>query len=135
MPQFEIRCNTERILVVEAADEESAREIAEDTDFSEWEQADSLYEIEPVEEPAEPVGALPPDHSLPHPRHDSEGRSYRLRIDMPLFQRQRELLTTITDVARNGQPYVPAPGDAELLNGLLELSDALADEYEDGIGS
>jgi hypothetical protein len=46
MPQFEIRCNTERVLLVEADDEASAIAIAEQTDFSDWDSADSPYSIE-----------------------------------------------------------------------------------------
>jgi hypothetical protein len=134
MPQFEIRCNTEWIMVVEADDEKTARKIAEDTDFSEWDRADSLYEVEPLEKPAEPVGALPLDDSVPQPSQHADQRSYWLRLDMPLFQRQQELLNTITDLARHGKLYVPAPGDAELLNGLLEVTDAVAGHHEDKEG-
>ena len=46
MPRFEIRCNTERILLVKADDDVSARAIAEQTDFSDWDSADSPYSIE-----------------------------------------------------------------------------------------
>ncbi len=49
MPKFEIRCNTERVLQVEADDEASALTIAEETDFSDWDSAaDSPYSIEPL---------------------------------------------------------------------------------------
>ena len=43
-----IRHNTERVLVVEAQDKPSALKIAEQTDFSEWDSAESLFEIEQV---------------------------------------------------------------------------------------
>ena len=50
-----------------------------------------------------------------------------LRIDLPLFGRQRSLLTQITDLLRRKQPYVPADDDGDLLAGLLELTDAIYD--------
>jgi len=50
MPKYEIRHNTERVLVVEAQDEPSALKIAEQTDFSEWDSAESLFEIEQVDD-------------------------------------------------------------------------------------
>ena len=50
-----------------------------------------------------------------------------LRIDLPLFGRQRRLLTQITDLLQRKQPYVPAEDDDDLLAGLLELTDAIYD--------
>jgi len=58
-------------------------------------------------------------------------RTYRLRIDGQLFEIQRQLLVRITDLARRNVAYAPTPGDEDLLEGLLELTDALADEHTD----
>lgn len=122
MPQFEIRCNTERVLQVEADDEASALESAENTDFSDWDCADSPYSIEQLDTPENST----PDNT----HHVQEVDS--LHIDAHLFRVQRELLTRITDLARKNQPYVPASGDELLLDGLLELTDALVDAAEAG---
>jgi hypothetical protein len=51
MPKYEIRCNTERVLLVEAEDEQSALQTAEQTDFSDWDLADSPYSIEQLDSP------------------------------------------------------------------------------------
>jgi hypothetical protein len=107
MPQFEIRCNTKRVLAVETA---------EHTDFSDWDSTDSPYSIRRLDVPA----------ASPHVR-ELECGSHVLRIDMRLFRSQRELLTKVVDLARNGQPYSPGPEDGPLLEGLLELTDALFD--------
>jgi hypothetical protein len=50
-PKYEIRCNTERVLLVEAEDEQSALQRAERTDFSDWDVADSPYSIEQLDNP------------------------------------------------------------------------------------
>jgi hypothetical protein len=122
MPQFEIRCNTKRVLAVEADDERSAVDTAEHTDFSNWDSTDSPYSIRRLDAPAE----VPP-----HVR-EMECGSHVLHIDMRLFRSQRELLTRITDLARKGQPYSLGPEDGLLLEGLLELTDALFDATETG---
>ena len=49
MPKYEIRCNTERVLIVDADDERSALQIAEQTEFSDWDSADSPYSIEELD--------------------------------------------------------------------------------------
>ena len=118
MPKFEIRCNTERILEVEADDEASATKIAEETDFSDWDSADSLYSVERLDAPEDMA-----------PRHIQEMAlgPDSLRINMPLFRVQRELLAKIADLAGKSQSYTPAPDDGRLLDGLLELTDALFD--------
>ena len=121
MPQFVIRCRTERVLTVDADDEASARMIAEDTDFSAWDSTDSPYSIR--------QSAATTD---PHLREVQCG-AQTLRIDMPRFRAQRELLTKIADLARQKRPYEPASGDEGLLDGLLELTDALLDAAEEGV--
>ena len=128
MSKFEIRCNTERVLEVEADDEASALQIAEQTDFSDWDSADSAYSIEPLDAAGEVVQE--PTTARHHHVQTVECGAETLRIDMQLFRVQRELLTTITDLARNNRPYTPAVGDEQLLNGLLELTDALVDANE-----
>ena len=128
MPQFEIRCNTERVLQVEADDEASALESADNTDFSEWDSTDSPYSIEQLDAPENST----PDNTPTHHVQEVEVGPDSLHIDVQLFRVQRELLTRITDLARKNQPYVPASGDDRLLDGLLELTDALSDAAEAG---
>ncbi len=59
---------------------------------------------------------------------------YELRLDGPAFRTQRELLLRIADLAQCKQPYEPAPGDEALLEGLLNLTDAVADQAHDKYG-
>ncbi len=56
------------------------------------------------------------------------------KIDGPLFRAQRKLLMKIADLAQRKKPYKPAPGDVELLDGLVNLTDAIADEAHDEHG-
>ena len=59
---------------------------------------------------------------------------YALMIDGPLFRRQRELLISLTDSARKGQAMQIGSDEAALLEGLVELTDAIADQaYDQGI--
>jgi hypothetical protein len=59
---------------------------------------------------------------------------YVLLIDGPLFRRQRELLIALADEARNSRQVRVGPEQATLLEGLVELTDSLADQaYEHGI--
>lgn len=59
---------------------------------------------------------------------------YALSIDGPLFRRQRELLIALADDARNGRQVQLGTEHAELLEGLVELTDAIADQaHEYGI--
>jgi hypothetical protein len=64
----------------------------------------------------------------------NDTKDYALRLDGGAFRAQRELLTKIADLIGRGQPYEPAPGDEELLDGLLELTDAIADQAHDRYG-
>ena len=59
---------------------------------------------------------------------------YTLNIDGNLFRSQRELLMKIADLARRKRPYKPIPGDGVLLEGLLELTEAIADQAHDQHG-
>jgi hypothetical protein len=55
---------------------------------------------------------------------------YRLSLCGGLFRRQRALLSRLATSARkNGDP-----GDAELLDGLVQLTDAIADQAHDAHG-
>ena len=67
-------------------------------------------------------------------RMTENDKTYQLHIDGELFRRQRELLVKIADLVRRKQPYEPSPSDEELLEGLLNLSDAIADQAHDQHG-
>ena len=64
----------------------------------------------------------------------NELKQYSLNIDGPLFRKQRELLMKIADLVRQKRPYGPTPGDEVLLEGLLGLTDELADQAHDQHG-
>jgi hypothetical protein len=61
-------------------------------------------------------------------------KQYALNLDGPAFRSQRELLLRITDFAHRKQPYKPAPGDVDLLEGLVGLTDSIADQAHDQHG-
>ena len=56
------------------------------------------------------------------------------KINGPLFRDQRLLLMKIADLARQKQPYEPAPGDEDLLEGLVNLTDDIANQSHDEHG-
>ena len=64
----------------------------------------------------------------------NELKQYTLHIDGPAFRAQRELLMKIADRVRQQRPYSPTPGDEVLLDGLVELTDAIADQAHDPHG-
>jgi len=64
----------------------------------------------------------------------NDEKRYSLHLDGPLFRAQRELLLRIADLARRKLPYEPAPGDDALLEGLLGLTDEIADQAHDRHG-
>jgi hypothetical protein len=66
--------------------------------------------------------------------HVNEPKRYELHLDGQLFRGQRELLLRVADLARRGRPYKPAPGDEALLEGLLNLTDEIADQAHDRHG-
>jgi hypothetical protein len=59
---------------------------------------------------------------------------YTLNIDGKLFRSQRALLMKIADLSRRKRSYSPLPGDGTLLEGLMELTDAIADQAHDQHG-
>ena len=61
-------------------------------------------------------------------------KRYDLQLDGPLFRAQRELLLKIANLAQDKQPYELAPGDLDLLDGLINLTDAIADQAHDEHG-
>jgi hypothetical protein len=61
-------------------------------------------------------------------------RDYRLAIDGPLFRLQRQMLLRLADPVHQGLPFNPSAGDAELLEGLLQLTDEIADQAHDRFG-
>jgi hypothetical protein len=58
-------------------------------------------------------------------------KPYLLNLDGPAFRAQRRLLLRIADAVHRKQPYEPAPGDDDLLEGLIGLTDAVADQAHD----
>jgi len=61
-------------------------------------------------------------------------KHYMLDVDGPLFRAQRKLLSTIADLVHRKQSYEPALGDEDLLEGLVNLTDAIADQAHDRHG-
>ena len=64
----------------------------------------------------------------------NDTKHYALNLDGKLFRVQRELLLRIADLTRRKEPYEPAPGDDDLLEGLLGLTDSIADQAHDRYG-
>jgi hypothetical protein len=64
----------------------------------------------------------------------NDTKRYDLHLDGQLFRAQRELLLKLTDLARRNEPYQFVPGDEALLEGLLNLTDAIADQAHDRHG-
>lgn len=64
----------------------------------------------------------------------NQSKPYELQIDGPLFRYQRGLLGRILDAVRQENPYVPRQHDIELLEGLVGLTDAIADQAHDRHG-
>lgn len=59
---------------------------------------------------------------------------YELAIDGPLLRRQRALLAILADDAHNGRAVQLGSDHAALLEGLIELTDAIADQAHDEHG-
>lgn len=66
---------------------------------------------------------------VPDCQHD-----YRLDIEGPLFREQRQLLLHLTEHLKRGVPLPHEPNHAELLDGLLNLTDRIADQAHDRYG-
>ena len=60
--------------------------------------------------------------------------SYSLNIGGPEFRQQRELLQRLRGSAVAEMPYWAAAGEAESLEGLINLTDAIADQAHDRHG-
>ena len=57
--------------------------------------------------------------------------SYALELDGPLFRAQREFLLRLHHAAGRGESIPLGPNEHELLEGLLGLTDAIADQAAD----
>ena len=64
----------------------------------------------------------------------NESNQYALHLDGKLFPRQRELLMRLAALVHGKQTYNPKPGDEALLEGLLSLTDEIADQAHDDAG-
>jgi hypothetical protein len=64
----------------------------------------------------------------------NDTKHYELHLDGKLFRAQRELLVKIADLVRRKHPYEPAADDEGLLEGLLGLTDEIADQAHDRHG-
>ena len=61
-------------------------------------------------------------------------KTFCLRIDGPTFRSQRELLLKLRELVSADIPYSASPHDQGRLEGLIELTDALADQAHDQYG-
>ena len=61
-------------------------------------------------------------------------KSYLLDIDGPKFRKQRELLFLLMEAADESRPFELGPEQFELLDGLVNLTDAIADQAQDNYG-
>jgi len=61
-------------------------------------------------------------------------KTYRLQIDGPAFRTQRELLLKLRELISADIPYSASPHDQGRLEGLVELTDELADQAHDRYG-
>jgi hypothetical protein len=55
-------------------------------------------------------------------------------IDGPTFRKQRQLLLNLAGLAREGKAFQASDADQESLDGLVNLTDAIADEAHDKHG-
>jgi len=61
-------------------------------------------------------------------------KTYHLHLDGELFRKQRELLMRLVALVHGKEAYKPNPGDEDLLEGLLALTDRIADQAHDRHG-
>ena len=67
--------------------------------------------------------------------HSGERHHYILGpIDGPTFRKQRQLLLRLACLAREGQAYRVIDADQDLLDGLVNLTDVIADQSHDKYG-
>ena len=62
---------------------------------------------------------------------DLEGQYYGLSIDGPAFRAQRELLMQLSESSQRQVALALSPEQGELLEGLVNLTDAIADQAAD----
>jgi hypothetical protein len=55
-------------------------------------------------------------------------------IDGPAFRKQRQLLLSLATLAREGETYRASSADQDLLDGLVNLTDVIADQAHDKHG-
>ena len=68
------------------------------------------------------------------PNVAEEHPTYSLNIGGQEFRRQRELLQRLQNSAVAKIPYWTAPGEAASLEGMINLTDAIADQSHDNHG-
>ena len=65
----------------------------------------------------------------------AERQQYSLgNIDGPMFRKQRELLLTLIRISKEGRAHAANHAEQELLSGLVNLTDAIADQAHDKHG-
>lgn len=65
---------------------------------------------------------------------DDQIRPYALRIDGPQFRAQRQLLLKLIPCVKRQTPLVSDPDHENLLDGLINLTDEIADQAHDNYG-
>ena len=65
---------------------------------------------------------------------ETKTSSYDLRIDGPLLRAQRERLLELANGLQRGIPIQAAPDDKHLIDGLINLTDEIADQAADRYG-
>ena len=74
---------------------------------------------------------------VPHERQPVSGESHNYvikRLDGPTFRKQRELLLTLIEAAQQGKAYGANRAEQDLLGGLVNLTDSIADQAYDNHG-
>ena len=78
---------------------------------------------------------MPDGHQWPASLHDAIATvpkeslcSFDLTIDGPLLRVQRERLLQLMDALHRGKPASLVPNDEDLLEGLINLTDEIADQ-------
>ena len=74
---------------------------------------------------------------VPHERQPVSSQSHHYvikHLDGPIFRKQRELLLSLIEAAQQGKAYGASRAEQDLLNGLVNLTDAIADQAYDKHG-